>query len=140
MVLASLAAGCDEKLAEFAGPTPNLSPTFSAIQRDIFQSSDGSGRPGCSSCHNPRGLAFRQVGLDLSSEAAAYAALVDVASVQRPGTRRVAPGDPDASYLVHKLEGRSGISGVRMPQGGPFLTNGQLQIIRRWIENGAPRN
>ena len=62
--------------------------------------------------NNPRGLAFRQVGLDLSSEAAAYAALVDVASVQRPGIRRVAPGDPDGSYLVHKLEGRSSISGV----------------------------
>ena len=50
----------------------------------------------------------------------------------------MAPGDPENSYLIHKLEGRPGIVGVRMPRGtGPFLTAGQITIIRRWIELGA---
>jgi hypothetical protein len=30
--------------------------------------------------------------------------------------------------------------GVRMPQGGPFMTTTQSNIIRDWINNGAPNN
>lgn len=139
VALALACAGCDESLAELAGPTPNLTPTFSSIQRDIFQAADSSGRPSCAGCHNPNGSGFRSVGLDLGS-ADAYGQLVGVASRQRAGVLRVVPGDPDNSYLIHKLEGRSSIVGVRMPQRGPFLSDGQMAIIRRWIDIGAPRN
>ena len=45
VLCAVLAAGCDESLESVAGPTPNLTPTFSSIQRDIFQAADSSGRP-----------------------------------------------------------------------------------------------
>ena len=133
------AAGCDESLSTVAGPTPNLTPTFSSIQRDIFEAADSSGRPACSSCHNPNGGAFRSVGLDMST-AASYDSLVGVPARQKPGLLRVAPGDPANSYLLHKLETRSDISGVRMPQRGPYLTEGQLAIIRRWIQLGARRD
>lgn len=140
IVFAAGSAACDEQLADVAGPTPNLAPTFSSIQRDIFQSTDAAGRSSCASCHHPSGGAFRQVGLDFTSDAV-YNALVGVSSVQRPGVLRVAPGDPDNSYLLHKIEGRPGILGLRMPRNGPpYLTDGQIQIIRRWIEIGAPRN
>jgi cytochrome c peroxidase len=132
---AVLAAGCDESLESVAGPTPNLTPTFASIQRDIFQASDSSGRPSCTSCHNPNGGAFRAVGLDLSTEG--YASLVGVASRQRPNVLRVAPGDPANSYLIQKIEAQADIVGVRMPQRGPFLTDGQIAIIERWIELGA---
>jgi len=51
---------------------------------------------------------------------------------------RVAPGDPENSYMIHKLDGRPGIVGQRMPRGtGPFLSDGQILVIRRWIELGA---
>jgi hypothetical protein len=65
--------------------------------------------------------------------------------VNRPGrnagTTLVIPGDPENSYLIHKLEGRPGIVGNRMPNNGPpYLTDGQIRIIRRWIEDGAPNN
>jgi hypothetical protein len=140
VVLAAAGAACDENLAVIAGPTPNLSPTFSSIQRDIFQASDAAGRASCASCHNPNGGAFRQVGLDLQSEGS-YNSLVGVPSTQRPNVLRVVPGDPDNSYLIHKIEGRPGIVGLRMPRSGPpHMTDGQIQIIRRWIETGAPRN
>jgi hypothetical protein len=63
---------------------------------------------------------------------------VNVRSVQKPNLFRVAPGDPDNSYIIHKLEGRADIVGLRMPRGtGPFLTDGQLLVLRRWIELGA---
>jgi hypothetical protein len=137
-LLCVAAGACDESLSELAGPTPNLTPTFSSIQRDIFEARDASGRAACTECHNPTLARFN--GLDLSA-AVAHANLVNVASRGKPGAIRVLPGDPENSYLVHKLEGRAGIVGERMPRtSGPFLTPGQLSIIRRWIAQGAPND
>lgn len=117
------------------GPTPQLTPLFSSIQRDVFDAADSSGRPACTQCHNAtRG--FIPGGLNLTS-GVSYANLVNVPSRGIPGVNRVVPGDPDNSYLVHKLEGRSGIVGQRMPLGGPFLTEGQMLVLRRWIALGA---
>jgi hypothetical protein len=139
MLALPLLAGCDESLTDLAGATPNLTPTFSSIQRDIFLGTDSTGRLRCAQCHNPTGSGFRSTGLDLTSDAA-YSLLVGVASRQRPGIMRVTPGDPDNSYLIHKIEGLSGISGVRMPQQPPYLSDGQIAIIKRWIQLGAQRN
>jgi hypothetical protein len=51
------------------------------------------------------------------------------------------PSDPENSYLIHKVEGRAGIVGNRMPNNGPpYLSAGQILILKRWIEIGAPRN
>jgi hypothetical protein len=128
--------GCDESLSDLTGPTPNLEPTFSSIQQNIFSSGDSSGRPACTNCHNP---ALNRGGLDLSP-AVSYGNLVNVASRAKAGAVRVIPGDSENSYLIHKLEGRSTIAGVRMPLGGPYLQSGQILVIRRWIEIGAPNN
>jgi hypothetical protein len=132
-------AACDESLSDLAGPTPNLEPTFTSIQREIFETTDSSGRQMCTGCHTAAGR-VPAGGLNLAS-GASYAALVNVSSLQRAGVLRVAPGDPENSYLIHKLEGRAGIVGQQMPRtGGPFLTTGQILVIKRWIELGAPNN
>jgi len=137
--VAAATAACDESLSTLAGPTPNLEPTFSSIQSEVFESTDSSGRQACTNCHtnvgrNPSG------GLNLAHDFA-YDQLVNVPSRNQPGAIRVVPGEPENSYLIHKLDGRPGIAGNRMPNGGPpFLTAGQILIIRRWIEIGAPRN
>ena len=71
-------------------------------------------------------------------EGRSYNQLVGRASSFKPGAVLVVPDDPDGSYLIQKLEGRGDIIGQRMPRtGGPFLTDGQIRIIRRWIELGA---
>ena len=127
-------AACDEKLSDLTGPTPNLEPTFRSIQQNIFEAGDSSGRVPCTQCHNAIGSLFN--GLNLTN-AVAYSNLVNVSSRERPGILRVAPGDPDASYLIHKVEGRAGIVGGRMPFNGPFLSGGQILVIKRWIELGA---
>src|SRR5947207_4084426 len=105
-------AACDEKLSDLTGPTPNLEPTFSTIQRDIFQSTDAAGRVACIGCHTTAGRT-PSAGMSLES-AVAYSNLVSVRSVEKPALFRVAPGDPDNSYIIHKLEGRSDIVGPRM--------------------------
>ena len=137
--LALVATACDEKLSDIAGPTPNLTPTFAAIQRDIFAAPDSTGRAACTSCHNAQGARFAG-NLNLA-DGSAYGQLVNVASSGKAGAIRVIPGDAENSYLLHKIEGRPGIVGQRMPRtAGPFLTSGQILIIKTWIERGAQNN
>jgi cytochrome c553 len=138
LVLAVTFAGaaCDEPLSDVAGPTPNLVPAFSSIQQEIFNTTDSSGRAACISCHTDSGRT--PAGGLVLLEGRSYQALVGQASRFKAGAIFVVPGDPDASYLIHKLDGTADIAGSRMPRGtGPFLTSGQMQIIRRWIELGA---
>jgi hypothetical protein len=136
LVLGVVSMGCDEKLEDLTGPTPNLEPTFSSIQREIFDTTDSAGRQACTNCHtdagrNPSG------GLNLRG-GVAYNSLVGTPSVGKPGATRVVPGDPENSYIIHKLEGRADIVGTRMPRGGSgFLTDGQVLVIKRWIQLGA---
>lgn len=137
--LVAFSAGCDEKLSDLTGPTPNLEPKFASIQREIFSTQDSSGRLSCIQCHTNVGRT-PAAGLNLL-DGLSYAALVGRPSVQKPGSTFVVPGDPDNSYLVQKLEGTAGIVGLRMPRNaGPFLTEGQMLVIRRWIKDGAANN
>src|SRR5687767_12664722 len=132
-------AGCDEPLSTLTGPTPNLEVTFASIQQNIFEAPDRAGRVACVGCHTNVGRAPAAT-LNLTRDVA-YSQLVNVPSLERPALRRVAPGDPENSYLVHKVDGRSGIVGLRMPfSGAPFLTDGQILVLKRWIANGALRD
>ncbi len=131
--------GCDEQLSDVTGPTPNLTPSFASIQKEIFSTTDSSGRQACTNCHVAGGAAAG-TGLFLNDRTTAYNLLVG--QTARFGRQTlVVPGDPDASYLIKKLEGAAGITGARMPfTGGPYLTQGQLLVIRRWILEGAANN
>jgi hypothetical protein len=134
------AAACDEKLSDIAGPTPNLTPTFTSIQRDVFSAKDSAGRPACITCHTTNGRATPAGQLNLDGGPEVYDRLVNVSAPLKAGELYIIPNNPDASYLVRKVEGGPNINGVRMPMNGPYLTAGQISILRRWIEIGAPRN
>ena len=140
VTLTLLSIGCDEKLSDLTGPTPGLSVTFASIEREIFNTTDSAGRAGCINCHTNAGGRTPAAGMNLSI-GAAYDNLVNRPSTGKPGAIRVIPGDPDGSYLVQKIEGAPGIVGQRMPRtGGPYLTPGQIMVIRRWIQEGAKNN
>jgi hypothetical protein len=137
--LLAFASGCDEKLTDIAGPSPGLTPTYSSISQNIFASTDSSGRTACTQCHTDQGRT-PAAGLNLRPEVG-YAQLVNMPAPQKPGAIRVIPGDAENSYLVQKLDGTPGIIGQRMPRNaGPFVTEGQMLIIRRWINQGAQNN
>ena len=75
------------------------------------------------------------------------AALVGVASGDRPDHAYVEPGAPDASYLVQKIEGRlvdaectEHDCGSPMPLDNPSLPAGARATIRAWIAQGARDN
>jgi len=110
-----------------SAPEP-LSADFQSIQDNVFT-------PICTRCHigadAPEGLQLDQ--------AHSYALLVGVPSAEVPSVLRVKPGDPAASYLIQKLQGSSGIVGVQMPFGGPYLPQTTIAFIQQWITNGAPQ-
>ena len=116
------------------GPPPvDVEPTLASIQEKIFT-------PTCatSSCHS---TAQMESGLDLSA-GNAHASLVGVVPVTRDaqleGQLRVDAGDPDNSFLIEKL--RSGLpatKGRRMPYDGPYLSDGEIDVIAEWIAAGA---
>jgi hypothetical protein len=72
----------------------------------------------------------------------AYANTVNVESLELAGMDRIEPGDPDESYLVHKIQGTQadvGGGGGRMPLGGQ-LSAAEIETIRSWIATGAANN
>lgn len=105
-----------------------LAPTFESIQANLFD-------PVCTVCHS--GAAAPQ-GLRLDA-ANSFASLVGVPSREVPSVLRVAPGDPDGSYLIQKLEGSASV-GDRMPLGGPAVPAETIALVRQWILEGAARS
>ena len=77
-------------------------------------------------------------GLDLT-EGKARDALFEVMAQQNPDVPLVTPLNPTNSYLMTKLTS-NGSSGQQMPLGGAVLPEGDLEIIRTWIIQGAPDN
>ncbi len=126
-------AGEGTGLDEFGNPiranTLELGPTLSSVQAFVFT-------PICTQCHTG---AAAPLGLALDSGVARQN-LVGITSVEVPGLLRVNPGNPDSSYIVWKIEGRSGIQGGRMPLGLQPLSAEQIAAIRGWIAAGALNN
>ena len=110
-------------------PVPGLQPSFASIQANVF--SIDCAVPGC------HGGASAQQGLRLDA-GFAYGNLVNIPSPRDPNLIRVIPGDPDNSFIIHKLEGTQTL-GDRMPDGGPYLPQSTIDVIREWIANGAPQ-
>lgn len=133
LVLLVFACGkLKEPTAPSAGGPEPIDPTatFSRVQNEIFT-------PTCAAigCHDTLG---HQQGLVLAP-GKAYANVVGVGSTEMPSLQRVVPKDPANSYLYRKITG-AGISGDRMPQGGPYLTDAQAKLVRDWILRGAPND
>lgn len=118
-------AGLDENGRPIEDAPQTLQPTLASIQSNVFT-------PICTTCHSG---AAAPLGLRLD-EGAAFAMLVNAQSTEQPALLRVAPGNPDASYLIQKLEGTAAV-GARMPLNAPALPPETIAVIRQWIVNGA---
>jgi hypothetical protein len=112
---------------------PGATATFATLQRRIFTA-------GCAtaSCHGA-GVAG---GLALAP-GATYTSLVGVPPANpaalAAGLLRVAPGDPDRSFILQKLDGALGQGeGARMPLIGAPVPSPLIDLVRRWIVAGAP--
>ena len=111
-----------------------LGPTLDQIQSVVFS-------PTCATagCHTGPAASNLPAGLDLSNADASFASLVNVMSAQAAGETLVVPGDADASYLIHKLEGTAAVGNRMPPPPASALDTATIAEIRQWITDGANR-
>jgi hypothetical protein len=102
------------------GTTIGTSPTFDNVSQ-IFTSA-------CGDCHT----SFQESGVRLNN----YNNVINSVGDQY-GTNVVNPGSAETSPLIDKIASSNPSFGVRMPEGGPFLSNDRINQIRTWINNGA---
>jgi hypothetical protein len=91
---------------------------------------------GCTGCHP--GV---NASLDLT-EGNSYEQLVGVQALEDPTLYRVVAGDPERSFLYLKLGGAAPVAdipaiGTRMPPRAPPIDAEDLDLVRRWILQGA---
>jgi len=128
LMIGVLACSGDGENGPMDPPTSDTS-LFAAVQSIL------TGNCAFSGCHAG---STPQQGMNLSA-GHAYSNIVGVASNEVPRLMRVAPSDPDSSYLVLKVEGKAGLVGgvgTQMPLGGA-LSQAQIDTIRAWIAEGA---
>jgi hypothetical protein len=130
-----MASGHDDRdrVALLCRGPRSATATFATLTRTIFT-------PSCAttSCHG----AARAGGLGLTPDVA-YTDLVGHPpaneAARAAGLLRVAPGDPEHSFLLRKLDGAlAPEEGERMPRVGTSLPLHSIDLVRRWIVAGAP--
>lgn len=101
-----------------------------------------------SSCHGSRGPANRGIflGAKTPEDIAALKTALRGPSRAAPAMAYVTPGDPEKSFLMHKLDGdqcvvaescTGGDCGKSMPEGNELLPEASRDAFRRWIAQGA---
>jgi hypothetical protein len=102
-----------------------------------------------SPCHGSRSAAGNH-GLFLGAKSADDMVAVKTALLAKshalPSMPYVTPGDPEHSFLLHKLDGSlcgldaqcvGGSCGKSMPDGNDLLAETSRDAIRRWVAQGA---
>ena len=87
----------------------------------------------CAHCHNPRSL----FAPDLTRPFDPEIGIVNVAG--SGNVLRVAPGLPDESGLVLRIEGNPA-AGASMPFYPEALTTSEIDVVTSWVVAGAPQN
>ena len=94
----------------------------------------------CANCHVAGGIADNQ-GIDLRLVAGqSYNGLINRRSVQNTGLTLVVPGDSSQSLLWMKVSMNNPPVGGRMPFALSPLDQASIDLIRRWIDEGALDN
>lgn len=135
---AACSGGGDDDDAATITPLPctPLASTLTALQAGIFT-------PNCAlgSCHDS---VAPEEGLNLSSASASRASMVSVSANQMFNNAAIllvdTAGGANASYLIKKVQGATGIQGGRMPLNSGMLCAEKIDALTAWIESGAPSN
>jgi hypothetical protein len=136
LCVSAVLSGCGGGGGGYNAPPPAQPPPPPPAGQSLFQQVQSTVlTPNCTGCHVG---ASAPAGLRLDA-GNSYAMLFNVASTQVPTILRVAPGDPQNSYLVQKLEGRAAAGG-RMPLGRDPLPQASIDLVRSWIAGGAQMN
>jgi hypothetical protein len=109
--------------------TENVAPIFGT------EITLGGKRGKCTLCHYPDS----PTGLDILAVFDASRGLVGADSL-RSTKLRVAPGSPEDSFLVEKIEQANPSGGAQMPLHYARLSQTEIEMLRSWIADGAANN
>lgn len=163
LITASLLCGCGPmEVANASDAAVDVAPIVDAatqeatpadavtLNNDYAQVVEILGNHCSGYCHAGGAAVGESLTFDLPD--GGFADLAQIASRQVPRLRIVAAGDPDASYLMIKLEGtmhtlpecaaNAAGCGIAMPWASATpmpLSASDLALIRRWIAAGAQR-
>ena len=146
-VLCAMAAPLACKKSDAAGDGGSSGGTPTTASFDVIQDQILTTSCAVSGCHaSTADASFAQHGLVLA-KGQAYDNLVAKMSKNAAAAAlnmvRVKPFDAENSFLFHKVTCQtghhSGNFGNRMPLGGNYLTKGQVEFIRQWINAGAEK-
>ncbi|MBX6315680.1 MAG: DUF1549 domain-containing protein, partial [Isosphaeraceae bacterium] len=84
----------------------------------------------CFACHGPD-ASKRKAGLRLDTPEGALAEL-------ESGSRAIVPGNPDESELIARITAEEDSIRMPPPKARKTLKPEQIDLLRRWIEQGAP--
>lgn len=121
IVLAGFAA-CDDG----GGEDPPAAVTFVEVRERVLEASCAF--MACHSGASPAGM------LGLQGEDAHAQLIADSPMAGKP---RVVPGDSASSYLMEKLSAPMPAFGDPMPPPAPLEAE-RLELVRAWIDDGAP--
>ena len=127
LVVAAGGLGCTQLGEQKLYDEAIVATTLPADVAQIFSTS--CALSGCHAGDNPA------LGMSLEPDKA-LASLVGVAAAEAPGKVRVAPGDPDASFLLAKVRGQAPPT-MPPPPKAP-LTDVQIAALEAWIRTVAP--
>lgn len=129
-VAVTLVVGCGGSGGEGSSTPPAGDPVAYAEVQGLFENY------GCTGCHP--GV---NSSLDLR-EGESYDQLAGVPALEDPTLYRIVAGDPGKSFLYLKVGGDAPLAdipaiGTRMPPMAPPIASADLDLIRRWILQGA---
>ena len=116
--------------------TPVLDTTLTGIQTSIFT-------PQCATanCHDAAGAPIsNNLNLTAGMSHGEMVGVTALGEFNGATAILVVSSDAAASYLVKKINGTTGITGVRMPNDGFALCQEKKDAITAWIEAGAQDN
>lgn len=130
-VCLALLSACGSQSPESAGADGGAaarSVTFAEVYRTVLTP--------CTNCH--AGILARFDGLDMGTQATAYANLVGVRASGNCNGTLVVRGSAATSLLYQKVT--SPPCGSLMPQNAPRLPQASIDLLKTWIDEGAPDN
>jgi hypothetical protein len=133
--------------AGFDGASPPTS--FRTDVLPLFQRSCGIGGATCHGDGAPMGQPYLGPAMGTMATDEQIAEIIS-ATVGRPSTKGggmqiISAGNPQQSFLMHKMDGLCGAEltcegsacGDTMPQTGDLLPESERNVVRRWIAQGA---
>jgi hypothetical protein len=121
------------------GPRALFDGTFDRIQRQIFDQTCAVS--GCHDSQSQQATLLLEQGASLGNLIGVTPTNPDAAAAGWERVKLLGPdsGDPTTSFLFRKVDGNLPPGfGSRMPLVGPPLDDALIEVIRLWIEAGAP--